>query len=106
MIGLTVTLLVLPSLSAEISRCVLQVDGRGCIDGPCEFEGMPSGGFTIGVSDRVPMPYFAYISIDGGVARGFWNEERGAGHAHSPLGALRRAGACWINERARVCAFR
>jgi len=49
---------------------------------------------------------FAQVNVTRpGLAGGWWNEERWAGHAHSPLGRLARNDACWSNEAATVCAW-
>lgn len=65
------------------------------------------GGFTIDASEKGPITYFAVISVSGKhQADGFWNEEKGANHAHTPLGQLTRKGACWENKNAKVCAWK
>ncbi|MEO7063874.1 MAG: hypothetical protein ABI082_08925, partial [Dokdonella sp.] len=58
-----------------------------------------------GASDDTLLTYFATVTIQrNGAGEGFWNEETGASHAHTPLGALHRNGWCWENETAKVCA--
>ncbi len=37
---------------------------------------------------------------------GYWNEEQGATHAQTSLGALTRQGACWQNAQAKVYAWK
>jgi hypothetical protein len=86
-------------------KCLLQVNGRTYIRGPCNVS-TEGGGLSIGTqpdTSRRPITYFAIVQPDG---QGFWNEERGANHAHTPLGTLTRNGACWFNQKAKVCAWR
>lgn len=86
-------------------QCTLEVGGKTWLSGPCNVEIDKDGSFTIGVSDRKPSKYFAYVNVDRpGVATGFWNGAEAESHAHEPLGELTRTGACWTNARARVCA--
>ncbi|NCA72457.1 MAG: DUF1311 domain-containing protein [Sphingobacteriia bacterium] len=90
------------STSRAFSRCRLQIDGRDYIDGPCRGSLERDGSFMISAP-----AFFAIVSVDApGVAQGYWNEEPHATHAHSPLGTLRRDGACWSNASARVCAWK
>ena len=85
-------------------KCLLEVNGHAYIKGPCKVDVEKGGGFY--VSTGAPMIYFARVGVDGQTAEGFWNEEPGATHAHSPLGTLTRDGACWSNKDAKVCAWR
>ena len=64
------------------------------------------GDFTVGTDGVKAGKYFAMVSIvkvtgdkDAGTADG-------GTHAHDPLGTLKCQGACWVNERAKVCAAR
>ena len=85
-------------------RCRLVVDGKTYITGACRIEIENGGSFQI--YDLKKFGYFAYVNVSGNTAEGYWNEERGANHAHSPLGTLTRDGACWKNDRAKICAWR
>lgn len=61
---------------------------------------------TLAPKDLGSTRYFAYLVIDKRMpdrAEGFWNEEVGARHAHSPLGTLVKVGACWVNAVAKIC---
>ena len=88
----------------RIERCSLKVAGATYIDGPCDFTTLDDdGSFQIMAADRT---YFAQVEVDRpGHAKGYWNEEKGANHAHSPLGELTRDDACWSNADASVCAW-
>ncbi len=95
------------SNALEISkpgRCLLQVDGKKYISGACRIDIQKGGSFQI--YDLKKHGYFAYVDVDGNTAEGYWNEDPMATHAQSPLGTLARDGACWQNERAKVCAWR
>jgi hypothetical protein len=93
--------------SAVDGTCLLEVAGKAFIDGPCEIDLEADGSFQIRAYDSGDLSYFAYVFLDGAdKATGYWNEEPGAGHAHSPLGTLTRSGACWRNDDAKVCAWR
>lgn len=80
--------------------CELTVDGKTRIRGTCEFRPTGGGGFQISKGS-----YFAYLTVTGtGVAEASWNERPESTHAQAPLGRLTRNGACWVNQRARICA--
>lgn len=88
-------------------KCLLQVNGKKYINGTCPIAMENDGGFSIGAPEKGPITYFAIISVTGkNKAEGFWNEEKGANHAHTPLGDLVRKGACWENKNAKVCAWK
>ncbi len=93
---------------AFMGKCVLNVGGKDYLNGPCEIEMLDKdGSFTVGASDTAPSPYFAYVTVTSpGVAEGSWNRDPKALHADAKLGELKRQGACWVNEKARVCATR
>lgn len=96
------------SAQAKDAKCLLEVDGKTWISGKCEFTsigmGAGDGSFIItGKND-----HFAYANQDGKVMRGSWNGELKASHAHEELGMLKRDPrdkACWVNDRARICAW-
>jgi hypothetical protein len=86
------------------AQCLLVIDGAELIRGPCTFTPLDAdGSFTVaGLNGR----YFAYVLIEApGRAQGYWNGTPYADHAHDPLGGLVRDDACWINDRASVCAW-
>ena len=88
-------------------KCLLEVNKKKYLNGPCAITMENDGGFSIGASETQPVTYFAIISVTGkDVGEGFWNEEKGANHAHTPLGNLVRKGACWQNQKAKVCAWK
>lgn len=90
---------------ASPGRCLLVVEGKTYLNGPCPVEVGRGGSVTVGGGPRAP--FFAVVNPAGnGLGKGYWNEERGATHAHTDLGDLRRNDACWSNERAIVCAWR
>ena len=106
-IGAAALAAMLAPAAAQAGRCVLEVRHHVYLDGPCEIATIDArGSFTIGVSDVRRSPYFAYVYLEAGGARGVWNETPDSNHAESDLGPLRRHGACWENARARVCAWK
>lgn len=89
-----------PALAAQKpASCTLVVKGKSYIEGACQFEADPDGSFRIFGKD-----YFAYVNVTGKTAEASWNGAAKASHAHEPLGALTRNGACWENATAKICA--
>jgi len=87
---------------AKPADCLLQVGDQNFIDGPSDWSPDTDGSFTISAGD-----YFATLLIDApGVGQGYWNETPGGQHAHTRLGEMRRNKACWVNARARICAWK
>ena len=86
------------------AECLLKVQGQEVIRGTCIFTPLDAdGSFQIMSLDDA---FFAQVLMDRpGFGTGYWNGEANAGHAHSPLGALKRRDACWINQGASVCAW-
>jgi len=93
---------------AFTGRCVLQVEGKTYLNGPCPIVLDKGGDFSIGVDEKTPSKFFAMVSLSDrpGVADGFWNGPDAEGHAHYPLGTLTRQGACWVNGNTKVCAMK
>ncbi len=88
-------------------KCLLEVNHKKYINGPCPIRMENDGGFTIGASENEPVNYFAIVSIVGkNIGEGFWNKEKGASHAHTSLGNLTKKGACWQNGKAKICAWK
>lgn len=88
----------------RLVSCLLVVDGSQYIQGKCRFRPIGNdGSFQIMAGNG---KYFAQVHINvPGLGIGYWNEDAYANHAHSDLGELMREGACWVNERASVCAW-
>ena len=86
----------------------LSAGSRTYLDGPCNIDLSPDGSFSIGTGDRSRSRYFAAVNIDPteGKALAYWNGTEGANHAHDELGAVIRRGGCWVNSRAKVCAWK
>ena len=84
--------------------CLLVVAGAEIIRGACLFTPIDKdGSFQISALNG---KYFAQVLMDRpGEGTGWWNETPYAGHAHSPLGTLRREDACWTSDRVSVCAW-
>lgn len=81
--------------------CELTVRGRTYIKGICQFAPSAGGSFRINSDNN----YFAYVSVvSPGVAEASWNGSPDSTHAHASLGSLKRSGACWIGDQAKICA--
>ncbi len=100
----SVLLLMIAPASARTARCLLQVDGKVYIKGPCDFTATKDR-FQISNNRRGKALYFAMVDTEPDGAEGFWNGTRGATHAHDHLGPMQREGACWVSKRAFVCAW-
>ncbi|HRK65965.1 MAG TPA: hypothetical protein PKY73_00320 [Hyphomonas sp.] len=84
------------------ATCVLEVAGKSYIDGACDhrlLDGGRSGFQVTGADGR----HFVYVYVESESATAHWNGESAESRAHDPLGELRRDGACWINDGARIC---
>jgi len=94
-------------VAAKMGKCVLQVSHKTYLKGACNIEFTDNqGSFTIGISKTHRARYFAYINMEDDGAHAYWNETPEASHAHTSLGILKPQGDCWVNETARVCAFK
>lgn len=104
---LTLCLLALPTGGyAKPARCLIEVDGKAYTFGQCNADRERDGSLSVGTGDAGRSPIFAIVNAtEGGAADGYWNEEPRASHAQSPLGTMRKSGGCWVNERAKVCAW-
>lgn len=99
------TVLLAGSADARSADCLLEVDGRSYIDGICDFDPAPRGSFQISTRSSGRLEFVAELDVlSSGAARGAWNGARGDGRY--TLGVLTPAGACWVNSRARVCAWK
>ena len=108
-------------------RCVLVVDGKTYIDGRCEIDLQANGDFhfddgrlktecaafdlgpgecTMANTLVVRNGTFGQLAISApDVGTMFWNEGRYL-HGQAPIHNLHRRGACWRNDRAKLCAYR
>lgn len=103
---LTVAVAVFVSSMAQAkpADCLLIVDGRTQIDGACEFYADQRGFQIRSFSKPMIVVHVPRMGQDGAYA--FWNERSGVNAANSNLGDLTRDGACWVNARTRVCAWK
>ena len=104
--ALVVLLSAISAAHAFKGECVLQVKGVSYLDGPCDISMQKGGDFQ--VSTIKGRSYFAYVFPEGdGTATASWNGTiPGANHAHTNLGTLTRQGGCWVNDEAKVCAWK
>lgn len=91
-------------------RCLLQVHGHTYLRGPCYAQMDKWGGLQIGPIGHPRHYHFSVVSADRDHPNtsdfATWNGVEGASHAQESLGTLTRHGACWSNDRARVCAWK
>ncbi|RVH97624.1 DUF3768 domain-containing protein [Sinorhizobium meliloti] len=81
--------------------CLLQVNGKRVIEGPCSWEPYGSDGTDFQMTAN---GFFALLFIAGtDNAIGYWNETANSGHAHAELGQLSKSGGCWVNDNVRMC---
>lgn len=101
------TFLVAGPAFAEPARCLIEVDGEPYVIGKCDVDWL--NGMVTEIRGGASTPYFASLSAIPGdpnkPALASWNAIPGTTHAHTDLGELKRQGACWINERAKLCAW-
>ena len=105
-------------------RCLLIVEGKTRISGRCAYRIDKDGSFVIEgpkqVYDGIDYPaaggslalmqstdYWANVFQDEGTWDGYGNEDASGVNGQGPnFGPLRRAGACLLNERVRVCLWK
>ncbi len=66
--------------NAATGECLLEVNSRSYMNGFCNIILERDGSFNIGADSNLRSKYFAYVLIDteDGVARGYWNGQKGA----------------------------
>jgi hypothetical protein len=105
MIAMSVLIVGGPAL-AKTGQCLIEVNGKTYLKGPCEISmDGGHGSFSVGAGAH-RSKYFAYVNLDEGRAEGFWNGVEAETHAQESLGPLVRDGACWKNRSARICAYK
>jgi hypothetical protein len=94
--------------------CLIVVDGKTYVNGPCQYDPFDTdGSFTLGdyvithrgVDAAHTRGRGTFVQIDASNGTATWNEG-GAYHAQAELGAVHKAGACWVGARAKVCAWK
>lgn len=82
-------------------KCRLVVDGVRHIEGQCDVALIADGSFKIVATNG----YAAMVDREGSTAEGSWNGDPESMYLGEELGNLTRRGACWVNERAEICAW-
>ena len=85
------------------THCYVEVDGIVWLDASCPVDTSGGPGSWIMNTGPQSVETFVYLATYEGEITGHWNGGTGATHAHSPLGILTRHGACFTNERVKVC---
>jgi len=90
---------------AQAFTCLLEVGGEILADGTCQYDEDRHGSFRFSDDDD-PRMFVSVLMSQDATALGYWTGPQGGTHAHDVLGILRRDGACWRKDVARVCAWR
>ncbi len=100
----------LPIDTVRIVRCEFRVDGKIYISGPCEYRYSEN---QVEFGQKRPENYYRYFGFidyrnaNKTVGEGTWNgPDIHSMHGDNFLGLMSRHGACWSNERARLCVLR
>ncbi|PCJ74835.1 MAG: hypothetical protein COA53_08605 [Rhodobacteraceae bacterium] len=102
----SIILTLMSAISANAEYCYFETGGKIYIQGECYFNPLGGGDFFIADNQLKP-DYFVYFYLNQGVGEAYWNEERRAARAHTPIdGVLRRVGGCWVNNSTRICAWK
>lgn len=89
-----------------IGTCEINVAGKVYSNGRCHISITSLQDTKTIVITDILNGYFACINTDGenrDSAKGYWNGVDKGDHAQDELGTLKRAGACWANEKAKLC---
>jgi len=92
------------AIAQRLDKCLLEINQHKYIDGQCFFELEQDGSFILRDAQKNPT-YFAIVNVENNNAQGYWNEDPKATYAQTSLGKLKRKGAGWQNESAKVCAW-
>lgn len=117
----------------KLGRCLLEVDGRKLISGPCTYQISEDGSFEfhgprqvfpgVDYSDAafpqgISTDYFVQVDRERNkdVPTGwdaFWNEDKRATHAQAHIGPVKRKGACYTADKsyytgskAQICLWK
>jgi hypothetical protein len=87
---------------ARPADCLVVLEGRTYIDGPCEYESFPEGHFIVTLDRRS-----AKVMVDIGfrVGHALYEDTAPANPEARLIGDVHREGSCWINRVGRVCAW-
>lgn len=96
-----------PAPRSTPQSCLLAVDGHIFVQGRCLVFPMGGGSFTLNTAQPGrSVGHFAVVDVTGrDRGNATWNAKAGDLHAWDPLGPVHRKGACWLNMRARICAW-
>lgn len=82
--------------------CSLQVNGALVFNGPCQIDGAaPGGPFLAKTADG---KYAVWIKQKSkGVSELLWNDTASSEQVETSLGTVVRLGACWANDKSKLC---
>lgn len=114
----------------KLGRCLLEVDGKQLISGPCTYTIWEGGSFQFNGSYQVHVgidypdinchpceistDHFVYVQNypddvdpDSGTSwYAHWNGDKRATHAQAYLGPVTKKGACYSNARTKICLWK
>lgn len=94
------------SAAFTVGECLMEVDERTWFEGRCNVTLEADGSIFFNRADVDGSPYFGSVdATENGFGTGWWNGPTNDDHAHHELGTMTYDGACWSNDRARVCAW-
>jgi TPR repeat protein/energy-coupling factor transporter ATP-binding protein EcfA2 len=88
-------------------KCQIIINGHDYYNSePCTFRFTSGVGFSFGGGRDGHSKYAVRVIFPSpGVARGFWNGPAAGEKITADLGELKRSGACWLNDAAKICAW-
>lgn len=99
--------------TTSVADCYFEVDGQVPLDGLCRFmrnSYYGPGGFGIASFMSDKRVFVIEMRRKEGdpdeIGAGFWNGRPGLMQVATPVGALTAKGPCWVNTRARICAWK
>jgi hypothetical protein len=91
---------------AEPAECLIEIRSRPLVNGPCDVDFRPDGGFTAeGKSADGASVTLSAFAEGRGRASGLLNIEAGNRHSYDDTGPLDRRGRCWQNAGVKACAW-
>lgn len=88
-------------VQASPAKCLMIINGRTLIDGPCEFDREPNGSFRLESTTHI-----GHVMVNrGDTGEGSWTTKPEVRSNFRNTSTLRRKGACWTGDNATFCAW-
>lgn len=98
---LLTALLPCSTATARPAECLVVIEGRNLMDGPCDFQSEAGGDFTVTQGSRT-----AKVTVDPGSREGrAFFQDTSPRNPQSLVWDVRRQGACWVDGTSRICAW-